>query len=277
MPLVARKPSQGLVDLVGTLGGRWRGYTAICRCPAHTDRTPSLTLRQGDRSIIVHCFAGCHAADVLRELRRVRPTGRFDLPQSTLGSGEANVARLWDDAREIAGTLAETYLASRRLPPDLPDLRFLPRCPQGPKPTTQFKPALLVAVRESRCLLAVQRIFLDPGTGRYTGKLMLGQPRGGAWQGGPAADTLAIAEGFEDAAAFTILTGTPCWAALGAARLPKLSIPASVRELVIAEDNDAEGRLAARRAWSAYRNAARRLRRASPRPHGDWAEALMDR
>lgn len=132
-------------------------------------------------------------------------------------------------------------------------------------------------MREAHRLAAIQRIFLDPKTAHYTEKLMLGRPFGGAWQGGSAAERLAIAEGFEDAAAFTILTGTPCWAALGAARLPKLSIPTSVREIVIAEDNDAEGRLAARRAWSAYRDPARTLHRASPRPHDDWADALMNR
>jgi hypothetical protein len=148
MPLIARQPSQGLVDLVGTLGGRWHGLTAICRCPAHTDQTPSLTLRQGDHGIIVHCFAGCDPADVLRALCRVRPSHRFEPPAAGV-RGEANIARLWDDAGKITGTLAEAYLASRRLPPDLPDLRFHPRCPLGQRPRTQFRPALLVAVRES--------------------------------------------------------------------------------------------------------------------------------
>ena len=276
MPLVARKPSQQLVDLVGTLGGRWHGLAAICRCPAHSDRTPSLSLRQGDRGIIVHCFAGCDPADVLRALHTIRPTRRFEPPAAGV-RGEANIARLWDDAGKITGTLAEAYLASRRLPPNLPDLRFHPRCPLGPKPQTQFRPALLVAVREFHRLLAVQRIFLDPATANYTEKLMLGRPRAGAWQGGIAGDTLAIAEGFEDAAAFTILSGIPCWAALGAARLPRLALPRSVRELVIAEDDDAEGRRAAQRACSAYRAPGRRLRRASPRPQRDWAQALIER
>lgn len=35
-------------------------------CPAHKDRTPSLTVRGlDDGRILVHCFAGCGAADVM--------------------------------------------------------------------------------------------------------------------------------------------------------------------------------------------------------------------
>ena len=68
MPLTARPPTQHLVDLVGALGGSWHGYVATARCPAHTDRTPSLSIRQGDRGILVTCFAGCSPQDILREL-----------------------------------------------------------------------------------------------------------------------------------------------------------------------------------------------------------------
>ena len=71
MSLIARKPSQQLVDLVGTLGGKWSGKSALCRCPAHDDRLPSLSIRQGDHGFLVHCFAGCDNVDVLRELGRI--------------------------------------------------------------------------------------------------------------------------------------------------------------------------------------------------------------
>src|SRR3546814_3169332 len=71
MPLTARRPSQELIDLVGALGGTWHGRTAMCLCPAHADSTPSLSIRQGDRGILVTCFAGCDREDVLRELRRI--------------------------------------------------------------------------------------------------------------------------------------------------------------------------------------------------------------
>jgi len=38
----------------------------IARCPAHDDRTPSLSIRElDDGRVLLHCFAGCAAADVL--------------------------------------------------------------------------------------------------------------------------------------------------------------------------------------------------------------------
>lgn len=41
--------------------GRW-----VAKCPAHTDRSPSLSLRElDDGTVLVKCFAGCGAADVL--------------------------------------------------------------------------------------------------------------------------------------------------------------------------------------------------------------------
>ncbi|MCB1779250.1 MAG: DNA primase [Candidatus Competibacteraceae bacterium] len=44
--------------------GRW-----IARCPAHDDRSPSLTIRElEDGRVLVHCFTGCPAGDVLAAL-----------------------------------------------------------------------------------------------------------------------------------------------------------------------------------------------------------------
>lgn len=41
--------------------GRW-----IARCPAHDDKSPSLTLRElADGRVLIHCFVGCSPADVL--------------------------------------------------------------------------------------------------------------------------------------------------------------------------------------------------------------------
>lgn len=45
-----------------------RGTWLAC-CPAHEDRTPSLTVRElDDGRILIHCFAGCGASDVLAAL-----------------------------------------------------------------------------------------------------------------------------------------------------------------------------------------------------------------
>lgn len=275
MPLTARRPTQELVDIVGTLGGSWRGYVAMCRCPAHADRDPSLSLRQGDRSILVTCFAGCSRDDVLRELRRLRPGQHYAQPDPSHPPRTANVQRLWDEAIDVKGTLAERYLARRNLLPPPPDVRFHPRCPYLPKPKTVFLPALLVAVREVCKLTAIQRILLDEATAGYIRKVMLGTPLSGAWRGREGEATLAIAEGFETADAFTRLNDIPCWASLGTRRLNQLVIPARVTTLLIAEDNDPEGRRAAVQAELDYGRRGLLIRRFPPPPEfKDWAKAL---
>lgn len=55
-------------DLVGRLekAKRTSRDSWIARCPAHKDRTPSLTVRGlDDGRILIHCFSGCGAADVM--------------------------------------------------------------------------------------------------------------------------------------------------------------------------------------------------------------------
>ncbi|MCV5231644.1 CHC2 zinc finger domain-containing protein, partial [Escherichia coli] len=46
------------VRLVGA--GRW-----MACCPAHPDRSPSLSIRVLDDKILLHCFAGCDSDAVL--------------------------------------------------------------------------------------------------------------------------------------------------------------------------------------------------------------------
>ncbi|WP_449470237.1 DUF7146 domain-containing protein [Sphingobium chungangianum] len=277
MPLTARRPSQELIDLVGTLGGSWSGYVAMVRCPAHNDSEPSLSLRQGDHGILVTCFAGCDRLDVLRELRRVHRRGGFPEPCPTGPSKPRTGEHIWDQAIEIPGTLGERYLMRRSMLPTPPDVRFHPRCPYLPRPRTIYQPALIIAVREARTLVAIQRIFLDAVTANHVRKIMLGTPRSGAWRGRGLASTLAIAEGFETAEAFTRIHDVPCWASLGARRLDQLAIPQTVETLLIAEDNDAEGRRAAAAAEARYARPGLTIRRAPPaRKYKDWAETLDD-
>ena len=277
MALTALRPTQDLIDLVGSLGGSWHGRTAMCLCPAHADREPSLSIRQGDRGILVTCFAGCSREDVLRELRRVPISRRFtytDTPNTVSG----NALRLWDEALPVEGTLAERYLRGRALLPIPGDLRFHPRCPYRPRPWTTYHPALLVAVREGRTLTAVQRIFLDPATARYRMKLMLGRPRRGAWQaGGRVGPTLALAEGFETARAFSLIHDLPCWASLGARRLDQVLLPATVSRLILAADNDAEGLVAAERAELRYARPGLEISPMLPSGVKDWAQLLEQR
>jgi len=37
----------------------------VARCPAHEDRSPSLSIRITDDKLLVHCFSGCAPDDIL--------------------------------------------------------------------------------------------------------------------------------------------------------------------------------------------------------------------
>lgn len=42
---------------------RWQA-----RCPSHSDKHPSLSIRQGERGTLLRCWAGCRTEDVLAAL-----------------------------------------------------------------------------------------------------------------------------------------------------------------------------------------------------------------
>lgn len=282
MPLVALRPNNETLRLVEALGGKWHGFNAMCRCPVHADHTPSLSIRQGERGLLVTCFAGCDSIAVLQALRGIEPgTLPAYQPRDPL-PGHINAAesarRIWDQGLPVRGTLAERYLASRCLAADLPDIRYHPKCPFGAKPDTVFVPALLIAARDNAGLSGIQRIMLHLN-GTAGVKVTLGTRGRGAWrpqQRDPA--ILALAEGFATAAAYTELTGVTCWASFGARRLPLLDLPGTITKLIIAEDNDAEGRLAGIKAREAYFRPDLVIAHDRPRKPGyDWADVLAKR
>ena len=45
------------------------GKGSMCRCPAHDDRNPSLSVTERDGTILVYCFAGCSQTEVIQALK----------------------------------------------------------------------------------------------------------------------------------------------------------------------------------------------------------------
>ena len=58
-----------------TAPGQW-----LACCPAHEDRSPSLSIKQTDDRLLVYCFAGCPADDVMAAVG-LRLADLFDRPQ----------------------------------------------------------------------------------------------------------------------------------------------------------------------------------------------------
>ena len=278
MPIIRNRPTAELRSLVCRLGGTWSGATAMCACPAHADRTPSLSIRQGDRGILVTCHAGCDASVVLRELARIEHLPDFRrvvVEKAERGSSDAHLA-IWRAANAIEGTLAERYIRdTRAIWVPLNDLRFHPRCPKGQGVLARFEPALLVAMRKAGQIAAIQRIFLDSGTATWTEKLCLGQAFGAAWTNGTPGKTIGICEGFETAAAYTSLTGIQAWATMGAKRFHQVELPSHVETLILLADNDLEGRRARDRAAETYRRPGLTIETEWPPGRmNDWAQLL---
>jgi len=57
-------PAEKFVQRLGKVKGRNGSWTACC--PAHEDKSPSLSIREGeDGRVLVHCFGGCDVQEVL--------------------------------------------------------------------------------------------------------------------------------------------------------------------------------------------------------------------
>ena len=125
-------------------GGKWSGARGMARCPAHDDRTPSLSVSLGQKAILFHCFAGCDQQSVLAALAREGfeapalfsgPT-TTDLPEPTSTRKPSTAAlRIWREAQALRASPAKAYLGSRGILAASPALRFHPRTPLGPKGT----------------------------------------------------------------------------------------------------------------------------------------------
>lgn len=275
-------------DLVRMLGGRWdaRRSGGMCLCPVHADRSPSLSVRVGDKALLFHCFAGCDNRGVIRAIAHLAPDalGRgmpTHVASHTDWLGE-RIKELWDCALPLSDTPAERYLRKRGLAQDNPALRYHPRTPLGPKGKVVFRPALLTAVTQGSTLVALQRTFLDSRGARRARDLrnprrMLGQPGRGCVRLDLAGDMLGVAEGMESAFSAMLLLGFPVWAALGNERLAQVAIPAAVRRLILLADNDRAGHIAVAAARRAHERNGRSIEIWWPwRGMNDWNDVLRE-
>lgn len=251
--------------IVERLNGTWRHGKGMCCCPAHDDRTPSLSVTLGRKAILFHCFAGCSNEEVIAALDRqgVRIRDLFDGSGAVAADPQekrdlnSNARRLWHSATAISNSPAERYLAQRGLQHASDQFRYLERTPLGPRGAVQFLPAMLAAVTTDIGIIAIHRTFLDLPSGKLASferpKRALGSLGCGAVRlAQPVRGRLGLAEGIESALSAMQLFGIPCWATLGNERFGLVAIPESVRELHLFIDNDAGGALAEQRALKAY-------------------------
>ena len=270
--------------------GHWRNGKGMCCCPAHDDRTPSLSITLGARAILFHCFAGCSQQEVLAAFERQGiPARSFfsgnssSIPQPVLKEikPSRNAQRLWRQSETLSGTIAENYLKKRLIRQTSSELRFLERTPLGPKEKVRFFPAMIAAVRTDAHLMAIHRTFLRPNgyakADIFKPKRAIGSMGTGAVRlFAPDNGVLGLAEGIESALSATQLSGIPAWATLGNERFGIVTIPESVKTLYLFVDHDAGGNLAAAKAHKHFEMPGRCIITRRPKRRGDdWNEELL--
>ena len=205
------------------LGGKPEGGGYLCSCPVkghgkgRGDLRPSLSVSDGKRALVFHCFAGCKPRDIIAALNALAPDHgpkpRFEsrTPQRPATKSKTTTTlaqKLWKAALPVAGTPAETYLRARRLPSTPPPtIRFLPSYRYD---ETRRFPCLIAAVQApSRAIVAVQLTFLDPSGLRKADvphpRRAIGPLGDGLLRLAPAAEHIGLAEGFETAWAASLL------------------------------------------------------------------------
>lgn len=280
-------------DIVKRLGGTWRPGGAMCRCPAHKDNSPSLSVRVGDSALLFKCFAGCDTRDVIHEILRLEEKALLNVETAANAPASKGTdlwrrqiaQRIWDEARPLSGTPAELYLRRRRIAILPRSLRFHPRTPLGQGDEVDFRPAMIAALhdgglhREGR-FIAIQRTFFERDDARRARdladpRMTLGRPERAAVMLAPATSILGLAEGVETAISAMMLFGIPVWATLGAERLHQIAIPEYVTRLILFPDNDVAGEIGAANAIDAYELPGRTIETEYP-PFGfkDWNDVL---
>jgi Toprim domain len=268
-PSLSGRAMTDAAELTRRLGGTWHdgrhGY-GTARCPAHDDTKPSLSIRDGDTRLLVHCHTGCDPHDVLDALRRRGLIDDYDLRRRPkrreishvkhlAALDRAALARwLWSRRKPITGSIAERYLRQVRgyIGPLPATLAFL--APSKP----EHHPAMIAAfavpdepepgvLGEARDVNAVHLTLLKPdGSGKADvtpTKLFIGSPHGRAIVLAPPNDLLglAITEGIEDALSIHQATGLGAWAAGSAGTMPVLAVPDYIACVTICAHPDAAG------------------------------------
>jgi putative DNA primase/helicase len=171
--------------------------------------------------------------------QRAREAQQMQRQEDTREAAKA----IWDASRSIDGTLAQSYLYGRNIPPFQTEvLRFHEGLPYPGK--SKLYPALICRVDDMDGeLCAIWRIYLR-GDGRKAdvenAKLGLGPAGGGAVRLGGSGSRIGLAEGLESAlGAWNVINRQyPVWAALSTSGLVGIELPLSVERVTIFPDGD---------------------------------------
>lgn len=253
----------------------------LIKCPAHDDKTPSLSITNKNGKLLWHCFSGCSQEDVMQALKRqgfnadgsdlVKRVGQEDANKNAL------IQRIWSETHLATGMIVERYLNKRGIY-HIPDgVRYHASLYHAP--SLMEYPAMVcgITVNGSNTIKALHRTYLS-GSDKAPikpNKMMLGSVSGGAVMLAIPEDTLVLAEGIETAISVQQETGIPTWAVLSASNYSSLILPVHVQEIIIAADHDPAGLRAAYNAAEQWTSIGKKVRVSFPKEPGkDFNDCL---
>jgi DNA primase len=263
--------------------------------PAHKEKTPSLSIREGkDGKPLVHCFGGCpqdYVIDALRKrgawhdgptavtsqvLRNLAQKAKLMTAELTDDEKESRAAcqRVWDAGVPAENTSAQLYLQYRGIvstETPLPlSLRYL-----------EAKNALVAAVTrpDSEEFVGLHVIFLEEtktGVSKKT-KLSYGPVRLGHVKLSAPDTKIQVAESVEDGLALMQMNGRATLAVPGTSFLGGHVVPPKTcKTIILAPDNDTAGRSAIEKATPRLAALGLTVRVLLPPPACDWCDVLPE-
>lgn len=272
-------------------GECWR-----CRCPAHDDNNPSLSLGWDKitQNLLARCWAGCRFDEVTTALRNRgllhgKPNNRksenFSFAVSTTPkiSNEKSemYLKIWNGSIAADGLYVEKYLNSRGyygcIPPTI---RFSPKLYHSP--SKAYHPAMVsgVTMWPEKRISGIHRTYLaGDGSDKAPispNKMMLGNTKGGAVRLSTPDKTLFLAEGIETALSIYAATSLPTWATLSTSGMVNVKVPPLniTQKIIIAADNDAAGKKAADTLAKRLSREGYKIHLALPPPGMDFNDML---
>lgn len=263
-------------EISRALKGHRSGNGWACHCPVpshgkgHGDRSPSLSVSDGDNGPLLYCHSGCDYADIADELRvrglfeqgSVSHVRRPALVHPSKDNPESDANRrlrvqwLASQLRPADGTIVETYLREARgyagaIPATL---GFLPATTNYPPSMIalfgmpyEVEPGILHLPLDRVAAVHLTRLMPD-GRGKAAGekaKIMIGPVKGSPIVLAPPNDLLGlvIAEGIETGLSIHQATGLGVWAAGAASFMPALAniVPDYIDTLTVVGEADPAG------------------------------------
>jgi putative DNA primase/helicase len=289
--------AKSLEDVCEVLGGRMHsnGQKFTARCPAHDDRSPSLSGSIGrNGKILLYCHGRCDYKDIVAAagLRLLSPVRRSAVTDNSDESERRRrrVEERWEQAESITrGDPVWRYLENRRIefPENVLSLRYEPRLQyyDDGKILGTYDAMIGRIQGPTGELVAVHQTYLT-SDGQKADVPVVKKwrtVRDGATVGGaiklfiPTQLELGVAEGIETALACHMATGMPMYACASAGLMEQLIVPCFVKKVVIFADNDHSmtGLIAAKRLAKRLLAEGRTVQILVPPIKGDdWCDAI---